>query len=170
MELSYGAINLLRVVVTTDGTRQMNSEGKEELSPLRLNGEESAQRRFFMKESQKIIDEVQPPIQKMVTDYNAMLEAKKDVYKKDFPIAESEAQKDYDVRMAIALSQDEELVNAVTAVKAEDVIIRETKHSIDITQKTQDFLKKYFILFGDVSGYVMADDSLVEELNTMFVV
>jgi hypothetical protein len=168
MDLSLSSITLLKFVVSYDGKKEVNADGKEVDSPRRLNGEESAQRRFFFREVARVEEETKPALQAIVDGYNKFLEEKKTGYKADNPRAEDETDAAWDKRILSLLEKDQDIKARFELVKVESSALNKKIFTLNLTQKTVDFLKKYFKLFGDEVGFLPGDDEAVQELNQTF--
>jgi hypothetical protein len=168
MDLSLSSITLLKFVASYDGKKEVNADGKEVDSPRRLNNEESAQRRFFLREVARVEEETKPALQAIVDGYNKFLEEKKTGYKTDNPRAEKETDEEWNKRILSLLENDQEVKDRFELVKVESLALNKKIFSLNLTQKTVDFLKKYFQIFGDEVGFLPGDDEAVQELNQAF--
>lgn len=176
MELSSGSIGLLRFIVSFDGKEvggspafgQENKQGQEVDAPRRLNGEESAQRRFFNKEADRIQKEISEVIQPIVDAHNAKSKAKRDALKPANPKDEGENEDAYEARLAQIVGKDEELRASFMDLQEKNKVALEKKHQLNLTEKTVAFLKKYYLEFSGKVGFLQGDDDMVEELNGAF--
>ncbi len=168
METSYQAMRLLKVCVATTGEKEVNEKGEEIVSQRRLNGEEASQRRFFYKAVDQIEKDTNVALQALGEPYNEHLNAKRAELQAAAPQAEGEKQEDFNKRIDAQLLADKGLTEERQAVMKGIQAINEAMVKFEIKDKTKDFLKKYFIEFGDKCGYSEGDDVMVEELNSVF--
>ena len=151
INLSQGGFNILRYTLTVTGEKEVNSQGVEVDSQRRLNGEDSAQRRFFLKIVNPLLEEKRGEAQKLLDDY-------KEAWKKENLKKEEEADKEYETRLNVVIMGDKELNEKIGE-------ILKTKMEVDLTNKTFDVVKKYYNEFGDKNGWLVGDDEIVEEIN-----
>ncbi len=164
MKISLRAANLLKHVVSHNGQHELNAEGKEVPSLRRLNGEETSQRRFFARAYDVLVKDAQPVLDAALAVYNDKLKEKKDAFVK----TEGEEEEAFNARVTAVLVKDEELKSLYVSVARESENLQSEKHEMDLSSKTGDFLKKYFVLFGDEAGFLNGDDDTVVELNELF--
>ena len=149
IKLSQGAHYLLKHTITTTGDTEVAPNGQEVNSPLRLNGDETAQRRHYL----KLID---PLLEVKKTAVQGLIDKTKEEWKKANEQGDKDA-KVYEAEMNVA-------VNTPELMKELNVISDEILE-VELTDKTVEFLKKYFVEFGDKNGYTVGDDKSVEELE-----
>jgi len=152
MKVSQGACYLLKHVITTTGDTEVAPNGQEVNSPLRLNGEETAQRRHFLKAIDPLLEAKKTIIQGMVN------KAKED-WKEANPQGDKDA-KVYEAEMNQAINTPE-LMKELNAVSDEIL-------EVELTDNTVEVLKKYFGEFGDKNGWTAGDDKSVEEIEKVF--
>jgi len=161
LKLNPNEIGLLRKCLTNDGRKEVtkNDKGEEvEVDSLRrLNGEESAQRRFFFKACdaslegfQKELSETQGNFIKVRNEKLAELKAKKGNEKKE--------EKDLYPELDILLKDEIATANA----KIQELTLK--KLDIDINDKTKAVVKKYFEDYGNVAGWEAREDAIVTEV------
>src|SRR3990167_4589555 len=102
INLSQGGFNILRYTLTVTGEKEVNSQGVDVDSQRRLNGEDSAQRRFFLKIVNPLLEEKRGEAQKLLDDY-------KEAWKKENLKKEEEADKEYETRLNVVIMGDKEL-------------------------------------------------------------
>lgn len=151
MELSQNGHRILKFILTNTGEKEIGQDGKEIDSPRRLNGEESAQRRFYLKAVDPIIAEKNEKMVKLIDDA-------KEKFKKESPKKDKEKEEEYTLRMNIAFQGDKELNKAYQAV-------RDEKIEVELEDKTITVIKKYFVEFGEKIGWQPGDDEFVEEIE-----
>lgn len=161
MQLNYSEIKLLTHVLTTTGETEMGQDGKETLSPRRLNGEESAQRRHFVKAVKDIVENTEKTVRELSDAHNAVVKEVREEKEK----SEKKGKKDEKVDMLVA--QDERVKESFMKVTKEVNELSEKKHEVELTAKTTDVIKKYFKEFGDKVGFAVGDDGIVESLTTL---
>lgn len=149
MKLTQGACYLLKYIITTTGEKEIASNGQEVNSPLRLNDEETAQRRHFLKKADPLLEAKRTNIQ-------GLIDKAKEEWKKKNPQGDKDA-KVYDAEMNIAINTPE-LMEKVNAISDETI-------EIELTDKTIAVLKKYFKEFGDNNGWTTGDDKSVVEIK-----
>ena len=152
IKLSQGAYYLLKHVITTTGDKEIAPNGQEVNSPLRLNGEESAQRRHYL----KLID---PLLEAKKVAVQGLIDKAKEEWKKDNEQGDKDA-KVYDAEMNKAINTPE-LMKELNAISDEDI-------EVELTDKTIGVLKRYFVEFGDKNGWTTGDDKAVEEIENAF--
>lgn len=168
MKLTASSINLLKFVVSMDGKKEVNADGKEVDSPRRLNGEESCSRRMFMKEALRIEEDLKPEVQKIVDGYNSFLDERRSALKEANPKQEGEEDEAYNKRIGALLEADADIIAKFNDVKVKNEELTSRVHVIEVSEKVKEFLKKYYLLFGEEVGYVQGDDAATEELNGVF--
>lgn len=166
IELSSGALKLLKFCLFFTGEKEFNAQGVEMNSPRRLNGEESAQRRHFVKAFDPVEKDVDGKIDEIVKEFNAAVDVKKAELKESRPRREDESKEDYEARVVDILNKDEELLEKMAKTNERTAALRREKCKLEITEKTKEVLKKYFSKFGEEYGFLSADDEYVEELDT----
>lgn len=163
MNLNYQELTLLKHIISSTGETELGADGKETLSPRKLNSEESSQRRHFVKATKDITDTVEETVRELSTAHNNLVQEVRDEYKKENPI-EDETKEDAQKKEDAVINSDPKLKESVDKVNAEVKELFEEKHEITLTQKTTDFLKKYFSLWGEDPGWSAGDDAAVEEI------
>ena len=151
ISLSQVGHSLLKYVLTSTGEKEINPNGQEVDTQRRLNGEESAQRRFFLKVVNPLIEENKKEAIKLIDDF-------KEEWKKENAKKEEETDKEYESRMNIAISNNKELNEKVSEVL-------KTKIEVEVTDKTVEVVKKYYKEFGDKNGWLSGDDGAIEEIE-----
>ena len=151
INLSQGGFNILKYTLTVTGEKEVNSQGIEVDSQRRLNGEDSAQRRFFLKIVNPLLEEKRGEAQKLLDEH-------KEVWKKENVKGEEETEKEYETRLNVEMVGNKKLNDEI-------VEILKTKMEVDLTNKTFDVVKKYYNEFGDKNGWLVGDDEIVEEIN-----
>lgn len=169
MQLNFNEISLLRYVLATTGEKEIgrNNEGKEvEMdAPRRLNGEDSAQRRHFFKNTQEFIDEIQNNLRVSGDEYRKDLEDEETKLKASEVEKAGEKEEDYNDRIKkLATSNLSEKLVEKNKKFSETLIV---KQEIEVTDKTKEVLKKYFKEFGDKIGFMSNDDEVVESINNL---
>lgn len=149
VKLSQGAHYLLKHVVTTTGDTEVALNGQEVNSPLRLNGDETAQRRHYL----KLID---PLLEAKKTAIQDLIDTAKEEWKKTNEQGDKDS-KVYEAEMNTAINTPE-LMEELNAISDEDI-------EVELTDKTVAVLKKYFVEFGDKNGYTVGDDKSVVEIE-----
>jgi len=148
MKLTLNAILLLRYVVTYTGEKEIKD--KEEVdSPRRLNIDESCQRRHFFNNTEKIYDDFK----------KAENEAREELQKTVNEVKEKSENKNQN------FSKNPEIVEKQNQLLDNLDKLRKVEHEFELTEKTKDFLVKYFKEYGDKVGYAAADDLIVEEIS-----
>lgn len=167
IKLNYGAAKLLKHTLSFTGQKEVNEQGMEVPSRRRLSNEESCQRRFFTKAIEPMIQEIEDLKkeyeEKFRKKYNEKIaaerkkrEEKKGKSKEIRPIPQQV--------LHTAVMEDEELLAIQEEVNEKLKPMLEKEHKLDITDKTKQFCKKYFDLFGEEVGYSEGDDESVEML------
>ena len=151
INLSQGGFNILKYTLTVTGEKEVNSQGIEVDSQRRLNGEDSAQRRFFLKIVNPLLEEKRGEAQKLLDEH-------KEVWKKENVKGEEETEKEYETRLNVEMVGNKKLNDEIGE-------ILKTKMEVDLTNKTFDVVKKYYNEFGDKNGWLVGDDEIVEEIN-----
>lgn len=166
MNLSFTAVALLKHVVTFTGEQMLSAEGKETPALRRLNNEDSGQRRFFMREAERVMKDPQAELNASVEDYNAFLTLKRGTFRKKL---EDETPDEFEKSEAAFLNADSEIKTRLEEVTEKNSRLSKMKFELTLTDKTVAFLKKYFALYGEDVGYMTGDDEAVEELNSVMV-
>ncbi len=147
--LSQNAMGLIKYILINTGEKEVNAQGQEIDAQRRLNDEESAQRRHYLKI-------VNPFLIERIEKINALLEKAKEAWKTaNVKIEKEEAV--YEARMNQSLNADKALNDAAIAINAE-------KKEVELTAKTIAVIKKYFTEFGKKNGWLAGDDEFVEEI------
>ena len=149
VKLSQGAHYLLKHTITTTGEKEVAPNGQEVNSPLRLNGEETAQRRHYL----KLID---PLLEAKKVAIQGLIDTAKEEWKKTNEQGDKDA-KAYEAEMNKAINTPE-LMEELNVISDEDI-------EVELTDKTVEVLKKYFVEFGDKNGWTAGDDKAVEEIE-----
>lgn len=164
MQLSYNAIKLAKHVSSYTGEKEVNDKGDETLSPRRLNGEESAQRRHFFKAIEAKEKATDTELQSLLSAHNDKVAEARKVLE---AVKMDETPEQKDARILSGLNNNKDLVESLkNTIEKRNVLVAE-KFEIELTDKTKSFLKKYFTEFGDKAGYSEGDDETVVELNTI---
>ncbi len=151
VELSPNAYGLLRHALMFSGDKEINNQGKEVDSQLRLNGEESAQRRHYLKL-------VNPLTEGVAKDTNEILENARKEYRENHKENDKEPKGVYEANMNRILLADKELGELL-------VTVHNKKFAVELTDKTVGVLEKYFKQYGDKNGWLTGDDASVEEIE-----
>ncbi len=165
MKLSTNAILLLKYTLSYSGQIEVGQNGQDVLSPRKLNGEESSQRRHFFKS-----------VEEVTTNYDKMLreEQNKVMYvqnklkedlKKEFTKLETEKDEEYEERINKKIVENKELIERVEEINKIIKDKQEEEQEFDITPKTLEVVKKYFVKYGDQCGFMPNDDKSVEEIE-----
>ena len=152
MELSLRAVNLLKYVLSSTGEKQVNEKGAEVDVPRRLNGEESAQRRFFFGAVKEFVDKSAEEVNAEIVKYNEFLD------KKRADLGEAEKKDE-------VLQKNEELKEAMKELQEFIAEVNMRKVSFELKDKTVKSLKKYFVEYGGEVGFMAGDDEIVEEIE-----
>lgn len=147
--LTQNAYYLLKHVITTTGEKEVAPNGQEVNSPLRLNGEETAQRRHYLKK-------IDPLLEAKRTAIQGLIDKTKEEWKKKNPQGDKDA-KIYGAEADRAINIPE-LMEKLNAISDETI-------EIELTDKTIEVLKKYFKEFGDKNGWTTGDDKSVVEIE-----
>lgn len=155
--LSTQEYSLLRVVVQTTGEYE-NEKNQETPTPRRLNGEESSQRRHFLGKINPLFDEAD-------VARKAIVEPAEKEWKEKNPrvlVGEGlEPERVWEMKMQNALNSNKELEKSILDIYNE-------KKEIEVTEKTYEFVKKYFVLFGNEAGWLPGDDEKVVVISNEF--
>ncbi len=154
INLTMTAHYLLMHVLTYSGEKEIGADGKETNSYLRLNNEETSQRRHYYKKVMSVLNERQKQVKEMI-------DASIEVWKKINVKEEKEDVAAYDLRIDAFIKSNNNLQKTVSDIKT-------APFEIDITDKTKEVIKKYFVKFGDVAGWTLGDSDVVEEIKTTF--
>lgn len=165
LKASFGSLKLLKYVLFYTGEKEVGADDKEVNSVRRLNGEESAQRRFFVKAFDPIEKEVDASSKTMVEEFEAKVSKKREALKDSLLPLVDEADDKYNARIDAILNKDPELLEDVKAYNAKSMAVTATEHTLNIEDKTKQLLAKYFKEFGDKVGFAMGDDEQVSELS-----
>lgn len=147
----------------------MGADGKEVLAPLRLNSEESSQRRHFMNATKEMVAKVEEDSKKLANDYNDFVASKRSEYEAANPVAEEATEEEKSAAKKAAdeaLNKSEELKAALTKANDEIKEMFSKKQDVHITDKTLGFVKKYFVKFGNTTGFALGDDEVVEGIDS----
>ena len=164
MQLSFGAVRLLKYILSYTGEKELSAEGKDILSTRRLNSEESAQRRHFFKNVKELEDKNEAELNEIVKVHNEKVEAKRVELKFDHPILEGESDEVYTKRIDILLNSDPKLVESLKTIREQSEKIIQDKLEVVVEPSTLEVIKKYFKEFGEKTGFSSGDDEVVEEL------
>lgn len=166
LNLSLKAHAMLKYVLSFTGEKEIDQKGQEVFSPRRLSGEESAQRRHYLKKINAVLDETQEKINEETKDMTEKINKGLEKIKKDNPQHKGEEDSKYDMRIAGILNADVKLIDVNKA--RNDIIEKynDEKHEIELTDKTKEVAKKYFDDYGEKIGWASGDDSIVEEIES----
>lgn len=166
MQISLKGINLLRYVSSYNG-QKIEQKGQEVDAPRLLNVDESSQRRHFFKNTEEVIKTFQGKVKELEEAHNNLVKEKKNKTKEENPIKDGE--KDYDTRINNILNKDSELLESFKNYNEKlNESLLET-FEVEVTDKTKQFLKKYYNLYGEEVGYGADVDELNDELSKLFV-
>ena len=167
MKMSYNAAKLLKFVLGFTGEKEVSEKGEEINTLRRLNGEESSQRRHFYKAVEKVEKETETLVQDLTAEHNKKVEERRELFKKRNPQRKGEEEGDFERRIVKLLNQELDLVESIRKIQKETDLVLEKIFEIEITEKTQTVLKKYFVEFGEKAGFLDGDDKTVEEVQTL---
>jgi len=149
IKASINALDTLKIIITTSGDTEVK-EGQDIASPLRLNAIESSQRRHFLKATDDILE-------KRSDTRTDLVEKAKETFKKENKQKKDEPDPVYDKKMINSLNTNKELLDELQKLGDE---VKE----IELSDKTIEVLKKYFISYGDKAGFSTGDDEVVIEV------
>jgi len=165
LSLPLKALSLIKYFLTYSGEKEINQKGEEVDATRRLSGEESSQRRHFMKvfnpEEEKSVER----LNLYLKEHQEKVEEKRKGLKEKLVKEETEKDEDYEKRINITLDSDPELI--ASTKEANEKIKKEYDDLkvLEITDKTFEVLKKYFKEFGEKVGFKPGDDEAVEKLE-----
>ncbi len=165
IKLTYSAIQLLKHILTTNGDKEINQKGEEVASPRRLNGEESSQRRFYMKAIEDIVKKGDEEINALLQSHNALVEEEKKEFKEKNPKKKAETDKEYENREVISLNKNKKLLDSLEKLNETIKTLNDTAHEITLTENTTKVVKKYFTEFGTKIGFSVGDDETVSAIE-----
>lgn len=165
LKLPLSALALLRFVLTFTGEKEMNSKGEEVDAPRRLSGEESSQRRHFIKAIIPLQEEVTEKVNLLVKEHNAKVGVKREKLKEINQKSDSEKESDYEIRINNLLNIDVELNESLKSINKEADKFNREEHEIDVMGKTKEVVKKYFGEYGEKIGFGAVDDEWVEAIE-----
>lgn len=163
-QLSLDAINLLKFILTYTGEKELDDKGNEVFVSRRLNGEESAQRRFYIKNSAGVLEVQDKKIKELAEVHNNLVKAKREELAKDFEMLEGESREDFDKRLEAKVVASDEVKTSFEKTKTELEALTRELLTVEMTEKTWDVCKKYFKEFGEKVGFMEGDDKAVELL------
>ncbi|MFA5037053.1 MAG: hypothetical protein WC479_07755 [Candidatus Izemoplasmatales bacterium] len=167
VKLSISSVNLLKGVLSFTGEKEIDQRGNEIASPRRMNGEESSQRRHYIKATEEEVKKVQEEINAIEKTHRELVEKLREDFKKESPKKKTETEEDYEKKLNIELSKNKELIEAVKAANKKIEDLNKTEIEFEVTDKTFEVMKKFFKEFGDKVGFGVADDEQVEELTNV---
>jgi len=165
MELSFGAIKLIKHFLAYTGEKELDEQGKEKLSLRRLNNEESSQRFRFSKNVKGFEQESEDKLNEIIKNHNESVNSEKSNFKNEFPIQEGETEEQYNKRIDSILASNSTLIDSFISVQKQSQEIVEKKLDITIEPKNLELIKKYFIEYSQKVGFPSVDDEVVEELT-----
>lgn len=165
MQLNFNQISLIRFVLSATGEKEMNPQNQEVDVPLKLNNEESTQRRFFFKNTQEIVDKTNQEINLLTTLHNEQVEELRIKLKEKNPKKEQLEDTKYEEQINILINSDSELRKKMLETQNEVNIKLEEENEINVEDKTKKVIKKYFEKYGNDAGFGVADDKIVEQLQ-----
>ena len=148
MKLSCNGHLLLKHTLTFTGEKEIAQNGQDSNTPLRLNGEESAQRRFYFK---AIAD---------VKTHQEIFDEYKQTWIKEHPKGEKEEQQLYDAKVNTEVLESKELKKITDDAMS-------TQIEVELTEKTINVIKKYYKEFGNNAGWTVKDDEVIEEIDNV---
>lgn len=168
IKVSYGALKLLKFVLSFTGEKEVNDKGVEINSTRKMNAIDSSQRRHFMTAMTNIERPIEDRIKAESEAFQEKLEVAKKEWKDKHLTNEGESGHAYESRMLADLDKDVALTSEVK--KINDAIANDytSTHELPITDKTLDVVKKYFSEYGETSGFMPGDDENVSELLSVF--
>lgn len=167
MQLNFNQISLVRFLLSATGEKQMDRENQEVDVPLKLNNEESIQRRFFFKNTQEIVDKVNQEINLLTTAHNQEVEELRTKLKEKNPKKEGLEDTEYNEQINVLVNSDTELRKKMLEVQNKVTTKLEKSNEIKVESKTKKVIKKYFEKYGNDVGFSVADDKVIEELQTI---
>lgn len=165
LKLSTSAVTLLRHTFSYTGEKEIGKDGQEVLSPRRLNGDDSAQRRHFFKKTADIVKSYQDVFTGNNEEFNKFSVEVRAKLTSENPQLEGEKPEDYATRINFLLSKSKEMEEKYQELDKKVLEEKKKINVIEVTDKTKEVLKKYFLEFGEKEGFVEADDEHVEEIN-----
>lgn len=156
--VSLQAHSMLKFVLTTTGETEVDPKGNEINSPLRLKGEESAQRRHYFMLLEPVIEKAERGLQEAGKTHQALVEKEKE--KLDKKLSDEEKDK--------KLNEIVKLVDSFKNLQELRKKLNEEKIELEVTEKTFNVIKKYFKEYSDKIGFMPGDDETAEELNVIF--
>src|SRR3990167_11381907 len=148
MKLSYSEIALLRHIFTTTGDTELQANGQEGLSPRRLNGEESSQRRHYSKAAKEIVEPIEARIKEIQETHNALVESTREQYKKDNKKEVVEGAKELTAEEKKAEKEAEKLKEDLYVSKYQDIKDSLKKAVADVEEL---YTEKHDVEFLNVS-------------------
>ena len=149
MKLSLPAIKSLRFISAYSDEKQIINE-KETNAPRFLSNEQSAQRRFFYKNTEEIINKAVEEINEKIIAHNKLVEDKRAA------IDGEDKEKD------AMLKNDKELNESFNEIKEVEKRQDTEVYVVDVEPKTKKFLKS---VFDGWKSWVVTDDAIREEIE-----
>jgi len=165
INVSLQAHSMLKFVLTTTGEKEVDQKGNEINSPLRLNGEESAQRRHYFKLLEPTLERVEKELLEASEAHMELVKKEKDKLEKTFNNNHSTLGSLSEEEKDAKLNKVPILIDSFKKLQALNKKLNEEKTEVEVTEKTAEVIKKYFKEYGDKIGFASGDDSVIEELN-----
>lgn len=165
MELSTSAILLIKHTINYTGESETDQRGQEVPSARRLNGEESAQRRHFAKNTESAVNKYYKTVENERKGYDTFRNEIKEKLKIENPKGEGERDADYEGKIEGMANANEDIQKKAKELQDNVMAALKEKHIIELTEKTLAVVKKYYKEFGDKTGYPTGDDENVDEIN-----
>lgn len=175
IKLSINAINLLRYVLAHNGekevkeVRQFGAPMQVEVdAPRRLGGVESSQRRHFYKATDDILTEYNDEVRKRSDAFTEFKKTEEKNIKDSNPKEENEDDKKYNARITAKVNAAQTVKDRMKEINEDFKTLSEIKHDVELSDKTTEVVKKYYLQFGEEIGYTTGDDDIVDEINQVF--
>ena len=165
LNLTTQAYTLLKYVLSFTGEKEVNQKDEEVLSARKLNSEESSQRRHFFANTKELFSDYEQKVAELRNEYNKQLEKKKTELKEKIKKAKEETNDDYNTKINDLAIKDKDLIVLVKVINDDVGKLNQERTSVEITNKTLDVLKKYFLEYGTNIGWGVGDDELVDEIE-----
>jgi uncharacterized protein YukE len=163
-EFTIQELSLLQHCLFYTGEKEMK-DGQEVLSARRLNGEESSQRRHFIKAIKQILEDYDKETGAKVDEHNKLVKEVRAEVEKVHPQKEGEVAEEHQKVVDDMVANDERLKTSGEQLREDIAELNKKSYEIELTEKTLEVLKTYFNEYGQDNGWTPADDDAVSSVE-----
>jgi len=168
LSLTINAINLLKHTLIHTGSKEIAPTGQEVNSLRTLNGEDSSQRRHFIKNSEPASKAHDEKIKEFREEVEKMRKEKAEKFEEENPKLEGEKDEIFKRRINTMVGADKEFTEKMQEINKAVGELLKVKYEFEINDKTAGVVKKCFNEYSESAGFLNDDDEGVEEICVAF--